>query len=325
MDFTSSRTLRTLFVSSLFLTQQAFALPTTSINPQGTNNSMSRVAVVTGANKGIGYFIGLQLAQTGLFSNVILGCRDENRGKAAVNSMVQSLNESKCQCEVSYEPLTIGDIDSHKAFVQHMKEKFDKVDVLVNNAGIAFKNADPTPFKDQCKPTLGINFHGTVDFTERMFPLVRKGADARIVNVASMAGRLKQIQSKELRDRFKDPSLTAQELKDLVHNFETDVLDGTHFEKGWGRSNYSFSKLATFYSISDTLPLIQKLDLIPKVNSTLEVGLLRYHPSTRRATLKETQRALLLYRIKLIVKLIHQDDYPNMLQLMAEPSNIETY
>ena len=59
--------------------------------------------------------------------------------------------------------------------------------------------------------------------------------------------------------------------------------------------------------------------MIPKVNSTLEVGLLRYHPSTRRATLKETQRALLLYRIKLIVKLIHQDDYPNMLQLMAEP------
>ena len=205
---------------------------------------MNRVAVVTGANKGVGYFIGLQLAQSGLFSNVILGCRDENRGKEAVESMIQRLNESMCSCNISYESLTIGDIESHKAFVRLMNKKFSKVDVLVNNAAIAFKAADPTPFKDQCKPTLAINFHGTVDFTERMMPLIRKGRDARIVNIASMAGSLQQIQSKELRKKFKESSVTTQELKDLVHKFEKDVLDGSHLTKGWGRSNYAFSKLA---------------------------------------------------------------------------------
>jgi NAD(P)-dependent dehydrogenase (short-subunit alcohol dehydrogenase family) len=109
---------------------------------------------------------------------------------------------------------------------------------------MAFKNADPTPFKGQCKPTLDVNFRGTFDFTEQMLPLVRKGHDARIVNVASGSGYLSQLRSKELQSKFSSPSLTKEELFALVNKFESDVMKGQHIEEGWGNSNYGMSKLA---------------------------------------------------------------------------------
>ena len=204
---------------------------------------MSRIAAVTGANKGIGYHIALQLAQSGLFTNVILACRDQTRGLEAQQKIKSQVQESTCN--ISYEQLSIGDEESHESFVNVINEKYGgKVDVLVNNAAIAYKAADPTPFQEQCKPTIDINFRGTVNFTVKMLPLVRNGSDARIVNVASMAGRLKQIKSSDLRNQFSNPSLTKGQLMSLVDQFEKDVLEGNHVAKGWGNSNYGMSKLA---------------------------------------------------------------------------------
>jgi carbonyl reductase 1 len=204
-------------------------------------NAVGRVAVVKGSNKGIGFFIAVQLGLSGLFENVILACRDEQRGLTAVRDATEAIGN---KATVSYAPLTLGDHDSHVAFRQKMEREFGKVDVLVNNAGIAFKGADPTPFAQQTKPTMDINYHGTVDFTEVMLPLIRKGTNARIVNVASMSGHLSQISSKELRDKFTSSTLSMPELNQLVAKFESDVQAGIHREQGWGNSNYGMSKLA---------------------------------------------------------------------------------
>ena len=206
----------------------------------------SRVAVVTGANKGIGYHIAHQLASSGQFTDVILGCRDQRRGESAASDIASTLESSSPPCTVSYHQLTIGDKASHDAFRNVIANRYGKVDVLVNNAGIAFKGADPTPFKDQCLPTLGVNFWGTVDFTEQMLPLVRKGTDARIVSVASMAGHLSQLRSPELQQIFHsaNENLTKNQLFELVEKFQFDVLHGRHRQEGWGDSNYGFSKLA---------------------------------------------------------------------------------
>ena len=199
-----------------------------------------RVAVVTGANKGIGYFIALQLGLSGLFQHVLLGCRDVNRANEAVASLQAQLPSS---VTVSSYPLLLGDSTSHSAFAQKIKENFGKVDCLVNNAAMAFKGADPTPFQEQTKPTLDVNFRGTVDFTEKMLPLLKKGTDPRLVNVASMSGRLGQL-SPELQSKFSSPTLTMPELHKLVNDFEHSVQDGTHKSHGWGNSNYGLSKLA---------------------------------------------------------------------------------
>jgi len=210
---------------------------------QALSETMSRVAVVTGANKGIGFHIAAGLASSGLFSDVVLGCRDEARGREAVET-IASLPGTPRSCRVSCRQLAIGSRESHDAFIAGMTERYGKVDVLVNNAGIAFKGSDPTPFEGQCKPTLAVNFWGTVDFTEEMLPLLRKGSDARIVNVASMAGHLGQLRSRELQRKFSSPDLTKDELFSLVEEFQRDVLSGRHTEAGWGNSNYGMSKLA---------------------------------------------------------------------------------
>lgn len=227
----------------------------------------TKVAVVTGANKGIGYCTALQLALSGVFRHVILGCRDLTLGQEAVASMTPIVPP---QVGISVLPLTIGDPQSHSRFVEELEDllyyetstlpaedlvgSIDdnvKVDVLVNNAAIAFKGSDPTPFLQQTKPTLDVNFRGTVDFTEEMLPLLRKAGrhpdnditGARIVNVASMAGGLDQL-GPHWQDLFTDPALTFPQLYDLVNQFETDVQAGVHLQNGWSNSNYGMSKLA---------------------------------------------------------------------------------
>eukprot|EP00551_Chaetoceros_affinis_P002936 CAMPEP_0203645164 /NCGR_PEP_ID=MMETSP0088-20131115/10637_1 /ASSEMBLY_ACC=CAM_ASM_001087 /TAXON_ID=426623 /ORGANISM="Chaetoceros affinis, Strain CCMP159" /LENGTH=278 /DNA_ID=CAMNT_0050501885 /DNA_START=126 /DNA_END=962 /DNA_ORIENTATION=- len=204
----------------------------------------TRIAVVTGANKGIGFQIALQLAQSGLFTDLVLACRDKDRGQEAQQRIEAELQQKGNVCSVSYEQLTIGEEGSHDNFFSTMNGRYGELHVLVNNAAMAFKGSDPTPFKEQCKPTLDINFRGTVNFTEKMMPLLRKGNDARLVNVASMAGRINQIKSQPLRNQFIDPNLTKEQLISLVDQFEQDVLGGVHSQKGWGNSNYGMSKLS---------------------------------------------------------------------------------
>jgi|EP00927_Polykrikos_kofoidii_P062138 carbonyl reductase 1 len=193
-----------------------------------------RLAVVTGGNKGIGYFIAQQLQVEGF--SVIIACRN-----AALAS------PAAAELGVNFELLDITSQESIAAFVQTLHEKYGRLDVLVNNAAIAFKGSDPTSFEQQTEPTLKTNFYGTVALTDQLLPLLRASASSgrspRIVNVASMAGRLGQLQPR-LQHVFASPQLTRQELVQLVEAFAADVQAGRHRENGWGNSNYGFSKLA---------------------------------------------------------------------------------
>ena len=83
------------------------------------------------------------------------------------------------------------------------------LDCLVNNAGTAFKGSDPLPFNDQTAPALRTNFYQTLGLTRALLPLLERSTSPRIVNVASMAGRLGKV-SPALQRRFSDPQLSLE-------------------------------------------------------------------------------------------------------------------
>jgi carbonyl reductase 1 len=138
--------------------------------------------------------------------------------------------------------LDISDDLSIGRFARDMEEDYGGIDILVNNAAIAFKGSDPTPFKDQCFPTINPNFFGTLKLTESLLPLLRKASSPRLVTVASQAGHLRIIKSEELRNKFVNCG-TLDELEGLMTSFVEDVQNGVHEEKGWPSSNYGMSKL----------------------------------------------------------------------------------
>mmetsp|Transcript_29799 Transcript_29799/g.79223 ORF Transcript_29799/g.79223 Transcript_29799/m.79223 type:complete len:289 (-) Transcript_29799:130-996(-) len=188
------------------------------------------LAIVTGANKGIGFHIAHQLLAAGL--RVVLACRNVDLGQQAAKSI-----GGECEQVDISSPASIDD------FVRTFTTKYGRLDVLVNNAAIAFKGSDPTPHADQVEPTLGPNFYGTVALTDALLPLLRQSAAPRIVNVASKSGRLEQIRV-DLQNAFVSTDLDRSALFTLVKKYADDVKAGRHKMEGWGNSNYGFSKLA---------------------------------------------------------------------------------
>ena len=139
------------------------------------------VAVVTGSNKGIGFGIVRALCQQ-FQGDVYLTSRDEGRGQAAV----AELNKEGLQPR--FHVLDIGDEASVAKLRDFMKEQHGGIDVLVNNAGIAFKQAATEPFGVQARVTLATNYWANKRACEILFPILKPGA--RVVNMSSSCGWL---------------------------------------------------------------------------------------------------------------------------------------
>ena len=116
-----------------------------------------------------------------------------------------------------FHQLDIDNQESINRFAAFIKEKHRGLDVLVNNAAIAFKQADPAPFSMQAKDTIRINYTGTSNVCHALFPLLRP--HARVVNVSSRAGLLKNIKDDSIRSRLAATDLTVSELNSIMKNF----------------------------------------------------------------------------------------------------------
>ncbi|XP_004697001.1 carbonyl reductase [NADPH] 1-like [Echinops telfairi] len=197
--------------------------------------SCSRVALVTGANKGIGFAITRELCRH-FSGDVVLAARDAERGRAAVQQLqTEGLNPR-------FHQLDIDDPQSIRALRDFLRREYGGLDVLVNNAGIAFKNADPTPFHIQAEVTLKTNFFSTRNICTELLPLIKP--QGRVVNVSSMASvhALKSC-SPELQQKFRSDTITEEELVALMNKFVEDTEKGVHQKEGWPNTAYGVSKI----------------------------------------------------------------------------------
>ena len=198
--------------------------------------SVRRIAVVTGGNKGIGYEIVKELCSK-FHGIVYLTARDQQRGLDACEKLVAE----GCKNPPKFHQLDIGDVESIDKFRDYVKEKYDGLDVLVNNAGMAYKVKSPAPFEEVAENTIKINFTGTLNVCKALFPLLKP--HARVVHVSSMAGKLHRIKSESLQAELTRPDLTETELIDLVRQFVEAAKMGDHESKGWPSQGYAVSKL----------------------------------------------------------------------------------
>ncbi|MGB3589860.1 MAG: SDR family oxidoreductase [Tunicatimonas sp.] len=142
----------------------------------------SKIALVTGANRGIGREVCSQLAKAG--HQVILTSRDEEKGKKVVEELKSDL--------ISYHPLDVTDDDSVAQLQSYIETNYGRLDILVNNAGINYdtwQNAEQADLQSVQK-TLNTNLLGPWRVSQAFIPLMRKNGYGRIVNVSSGAGAL---------------------------------------------------------------------------------------------------------------------------------------
>ena len=147
-------------------------------------SALKKIALVTGANKGIGFEVARQLAASGC--TVLLGARNKALGEEAAATLKRE------GCDVRSLSIDLDDPATIATAAKDIDAGFGHLDVLVNNAGIAAQG-DGLPSissLEAIERDFRVNFLGSVAVTQAMLPLLRKASSASIVNVSSGLGSL---------------------------------------------------------------------------------------------------------------------------------------
>src|ERR1035437_1321745 len=140
-----------------------------------------RVAVVTGANSGLGYHVALALAMAG--ADVLLACRNIAKAESAAASIRKVVPAAS----VRFMRLDLADLASVEAFANNFRSENDRLNLLVNNAGLMA--VDESRTVDGFETQLGVNHLGHFALTARLLPALLSTPGARIASMSSLAHR----------------------------------------------------------------------------------------------------------------------------------------
>lgn len=146
-----------------------------------------KIALITGANRGIGFETAKQLAEKGV--TVILAARQLN---AAQDAAAKLTNEGFTAYGIQ---LDVTNEAERKAAAQYINDQFGKLDILVNNAGVAPKTSlfdakTAATTAEEFQHVFETNFFSVVHLTNELLPLIKKSDAGRIVNLSSILGSL---------------------------------------------------------------------------------------------------------------------------------------
>jgi NAD(P)-dependent dehydrogenase (short-subunit alcohol dehydrogenase family) len=141
------------------------------------------IALISGANKGIGYEIARGLGAKKI--RVLVGARDEARGHAATEKLKADGADAR------FIRLDVTNHETIRRASEWIEKEFGRLDILVNNAGIAEFGAKPSGADlAKVREIYETNFFGPIALTQAMLPLLRKSKHGRVVNVSSSLGSL---------------------------------------------------------------------------------------------------------------------------------------
>ena len=171
-----------------------------------------KVALITGANKGLGFEMAKQLAQTGV--TVVLAARDESKGAAAAEKLKSEGLDAR------FLKLDVTNKKDYAGAVEYLEKNFGKLDNLINNAGIsadglAGTNVSATT-EQSLRSTFETNFFAPIALTQALLPLLKKSEAARIVNMSSILGS---------QTLHADPKSTIYDFKALSYDASKAALN----------------------------------------------------------------------------------------------------
>jgi NAD(P)-dependent dehydrogenase (short-subunit alcohol dehydrogenase family) len=176
----------------------------------------TKTALITGANRGIGFETARQLGQKGI--KVLIGARNEESGREAE---AQLKDEG---FDAEFVLLDVDDAKTHESAAQQIEERYGKLDILINNAAIAIDEyKDGTPIgasetsEEIFRKTFDTNFFNTIAVTQKFVPLVKKSDAGRIVFLSSGLGSL---------NLHSDPNSPIYNFKIPAYDISKTALNG---------------------------------------------------------------------------------------------------
>jgi NAD(P)-dependent dehydrogenase (short-subunit alcohol dehydrogenase family) len=143
-----------------------------------------KIALITGANKGLGFEMARQLGQAGV--KVLLAARDPQKGEAAAQKLRGE------GLDAQFLKLDVTNAADRAAAFAFLAEKFGHLDILINNAGISAEGLGggkvSTTTEDVIRRTFDTNFFAPVALTQMLLPLLKKSDAGRVVNMSSILG-----------------------------------------------------------------------------------------------------------------------------------------
>lgn len=197
----------------------------------------NKIALITGANKGIGFEIATKLGRKGI--KIYIGARSAVRGEAAAQKL---RNEG---ITAQFILVDLNNYDSIYSAAESIKLNDGRLDILVNNAGIIDPN-DGVPSStsiNTVKNTFDTNFFGTLVVTQAMLPLLKEALAARIVNISSGLG------SMALNE---DPEWVFAETKLIGYNASKAAVNMLTVQLAWELKNTSIKVNAANPNFTDT-------------------------------------------------------------------------
>jgi NAD(P)-dependent dehydrogenase (short-subunit alcohol dehydrogenase family) len=147
--------------------------------------STKKIALITGANKGIGLETARQLGQEGI--TVLAGARDETKAKQTAEEL------RKEGLDAHGIVLDVNNADSIQKAAARIEREYGRLDILVNNAGVMIDDQQKKPSEQSLevwRKTFETNLFGLVATTQALLPLLRKSDAGRIVNLSSILGSI---------------------------------------------------------------------------------------------------------------------------------------